>query len=596
MKLILTLPKIILLLTQVPTSFAVSSLSKIADDVASEVKDTNVLDWSNHDVFKTNKLEGDASMNNKSNGLRKFRDLSESIHRKLNDDLIPCNSIMDVMPLATVQAMVTGAFAYKFNAYTAGPPLVEAQLMIGERVPLMEHDVQMMKVCGSCESEGLNGYGCAADDYGYDTLHSGVLLLPVNIDEESSPAEVSIIDTADELQAYFGMRSIAITPKDSAVLLYTPGATVLEFGMFAASMGLVSILPHLTGFGESAKAGNGGGPLIPSVAIKKSKTTATLPLYAKAKSIVDEMSGGMTTVGNEAYFMGYSEGGNSAIAAADGFEKNGITPVKVMAGSAPLMIRSTSMLSLIQSLLVGASDPTSVNPFDVLFMALIGMAVSDTRPGPANFGQGQPFLTEESAQGYAALFTDKDAPAIYEEGNEVYFAYLQTNYLQLISNPNFLSTNFLNFFGFAIGNGDPDPCINVPMEQQVVLEVDKICATLNENDLTDVVINSSYELELCQAEDDTLIVPESVPDASKLKYSVPGGHGEGNDPCSTKFFYGTIFEKPNIREENNPSPTQSPNITEAPKSDKKTKAPKAPKSGKKSKAPKAPKSGKKSKA
>ena len=69
-------------------------------------------------------------------------------------------------------------------------------------------------------------------------------------------------------------------------------------------MGLVSILPHLTGFGESAKAGSGSAPLIPSIVDKKAKTTATLPLYTKAKSIVDEMSGGITTVGNEAYFMG----------------------------------------------------------------------------------------------------------------------------------------------------------------------------------------------------------------------------------------------------------------------------------------------------
>jgi len=451
-------------------------------------------------------------------------------------------------------------------------------------------------VCGSCESEGLNGYGCAADDYGYDTQHSGVLLLPVNIDEESSLVEASIIDTADELQAWIGMRSIVVSPKDSAVILYTNGASVLEFAMFAASMGLVSILPHLTGFGESAKAGSGGVPLVPSIVDKKAKTTATLPLYTKAKSIVDEMSGGITTVGNAAYFMGYSEGGNSAIGAADGFEKNGITPVKVMAGSAPLMIRSTTVMSIIQSLLAAASDPSSVDPFGILYMALVGVAFSDTRPGPANFGQGQPFLNEESTQGYLALFTDKDAPSIGAESKEAYLAYLQTNYLQLISNPNFLSTNFLNFFANAIGNGDPDPCVNVPMEQQVVFEVDKICATLSENDLTDVVRNSSYEIELCQAEDDTLIVPESVPDASKLKYSVPGNHPEGNIPCTTKLFYGTIFEKPKIREENNSSPTQSPNITKAPKSDKKTKAPKAPKSAKISKAPKAPKSGKKSKA
>ena len=55
----------------------------------------------------------------------------------------------------------------------------------------------------------------------------------MNIDGESSQVEASIIDTADELQAWIGMRSIVVSPKDSAVILYTNGASVLEFAMFA---------------------------------------------------------------------------------------------------------------------------------------------------------------------------------------------------------------------------------------------------------------------------------------------------------------------------------------------------------------------------
>ncbi len=64
-----------------------------------------------------------------------------------------------------------------------------------------------------------------------------------------------------------------------------------------ASMGLASISPEKTGYGESYG-------LIPSGLIKKSTTTSLLPLYQKAKSIVALMSGGMTSIGDEAYFMG----------------------------------------------------------------------------------------------------------------------------------------------------------------------------------------------------------------------------------------------------------------------------------------------------
>ena len=66
-------------------------------------------------------------------------------------------------------------------------------------------------------------------------------------------------------------------------------------------MGLVTILPHKMGFGES---NNADIPLVPSIVEKKSVTTAILPLYAKAKSLVDEMTDGMTVIGNDVYFMG----------------------------------------------------------------------------------------------------------------------------------------------------------------------------------------------------------------------------------------------------------------------------------------------------
>ena len=68
-----------------------------------------------------------------------------------------------------------------------------------------------------------------------------------------------------------------------------------------ASMGLVAIIPHKMGFGES---NNADIPLVPSIFVKKSCTTGVLPLYAKAKSLVDEMTDGMTAIGNEVYFMG----------------------------------------------------------------------------------------------------------------------------------------------------------------------------------------------------------------------------------------------------------------------------------------------------
>lgn len=76
----------------------------------------------------------------------------------------------------------------------------------------------------------------------------------------------------------------------------------IPFCYTLASMGLVGVMPQQMGYGESAKVENGA--LVPSILDPKSKTTSTLPLYAKAKSIVAEMSDGRTVVGDEAYFLG----------------------------------------------------------------------------------------------------------------------------------------------------------------------------------------------------------------------------------------------------------------------------------------------------
>ena len=69
----------------------------------------------------------------------------------------------------------------------------------------------------------------------------------------------------------------------------------------------------------------------------------------------------------------YSEGGFSAVAAADGFEKHGITPVKVMSGSAPLKERSATIFGVLSNISTG-QDPSAG-----LFFALGQLPLSDTR-------------------------------------------------------------------------------------------------------------------------------------------------------------------------------------------------------------------------
>ena len=74
------------------------------------------------------------------------------------------------------------------------------------------------------------------------------------------------------------------------------------------------------------------------------------------------------------YYVSYSEGGYTAIAAADGFEKNDITPVKVMAGGAPIKVRTAALLGILKSLAEGALTPNQT-----FFFGVVGVAFSDLR-------------------------------------------------------------------------------------------------------------------------------------------------------------------------------------------------------------------------
>ena len=131
MKLNLTLPKLALLLsTQVASEFvAPESLNDTFEGVG----------ISNLDLKYALSLES----NKNHAGLRNFRNLVEDNTRKVGDESIPCNSVLDIFPVSTVQAALTGVFA---NKLLMDPEILEIQPFISEKIPLLEHNVQMMKV------------------------------------------------------------------------------------------------------------------------------------------------------------------------------------------------------------------------------------------------------------------------------------------------------------------------------------------------------------------------------------------------------------------------------------------------------------------
>ena len=326
----------------------------------------------------------------------------------------------------------------------------------------------------------------------------------------------------------------------------------------------MSIIPAGTGYGESAG-------LVPSDINKKSAVTGSLPLYSYAQSYVSASSGGRTVLLKEAMYMGCSGGGYRSIAAADGMRNHGITPVKAMACSAPLKTRSWTPMGFLRSISLGIAG---LSPLPI---ALATLSISNTRPGVANYNTGQSFLKEAKVESLLTMFQDLDAPSLYLEF-AAWVDYVTNNYPENFQPGElFWSEPLLAFFTTALENNDPDPCVN-NSSLAVDLNVDKTCEAMDENDLTQTVLEADYPIELCHSKTDDLVVIENVPAPEYLKFELDGpGHTSTTAICDALLFGSNEIVKPLIRA----PPTDAP--TKAPKSPKMEKSEKSRKSSKKKK-------------
>ena len=123
MKLSLTVTKLTSLLALVPSAYA------IADESTATNRD------------------------NKPSLRGNFGKLAQDIERKLVDPSTPCNTVIETQSLASIKATLGNLFAsqsteYGFDAAEPlAPAIIEAgKTLVEEKIPLLEHDVQFMKV------------------------------------------------------------------------------------------------------------------------------------------------------------------------------------------------------------------------------------------------------------------------------------------------------------------------------------------------------------------------------------------------------------------------------------------------------------------
>ncbi len=143
------------------------------------------------------------------------------------------------------------------------------------------------------------------------------------------------------------------------------------------------------------------------------------------------------------------------------------------------------------------------------------------------------------------MYRDLNAPS-FLFNNSAWFTHINSTYPEIFNESFFLSDNMTSFFMDALTRKDTDPCINYPDLEKVGM--DKICEAFDENNLTNVLLEADYPVDLCHSKTDALITIENVPDRSILKFELDGpDHGSSTFICDAKLFGSNEIEKPTLR-------------------------------------------------
>jgi len=390
--------------------------------------------------------------------------------------------------------------------------------------------VQIRKVCASClsirednevpedifSSTDFNEF-CGSDVYGANVLHSGIAAFPV----EEKRGTWSIIKTEESIDAFIDLKGLKLSQGNAEIDSLLTSSDGF-FSVVATGLGMMTVAPDMSGYGESA------GTLVTASLNRRAVATASVPLYFKAKSILTSETGGVTDVSNSAVFYGYSEGGYSSPAAADAFNSIGINPIQVYSGGGPIKTGSFGFVGFMGKLISG-----NANPFQSLVVALVAIPLSSTIPGVANYEKGQDMLNLKYKQRIIDMFKDPNVPPFGTEA----FDYWQNEYGDIMSvvfgesmGLDLLNPAMVDLFTTEAQKNNTDPC-SAAGEDLALL-----CEALKDNDLTDLALNADYRINFCHSPDDELVVIENVPDIFKnLKYlsytPSMGGHGAGAFPC-----------------------------------------------------------------
>lgn len=263
----------------------------------------------------------------------------------------------------------------------------------------VNYNVQAIVHCASCENvattallmaEGFGSY-CAERSYGYNVTHSGLLLLPIDVDTNEIIANRKLKGSVfmHSLTTDTSLAPSEVFPQDLAFFLQNAPDPAIAIGslynvlggLFAASSGVVSLIPDYVGFGQSS--------FLTKSLSSKLYRQASIPLWLQAQSVISNMTNDCTQLDNVATVGGYSEGGISSFAVSLALHDLGVEILSCNSGAA-----SFDVVGFLQWHL-REFDQGTMETFVAVVIAYIGVALSSTDPDLANSNVGQDLLLKE---------------------------------------------------------------------------------------------------------------------------------------------------------------------------------------------------------
>jgi hypothetical protein len=375
-------------------------------------------------------------------------------------------------------------------------------------VPALQYGLEVRKLCASCVDVAAydDADVCPATAYGYDTTHSGLLLIPTEEADGAWKAGTSLL----HVHMHGADRTTLSVPSQNVpdLFLNTTSAGDTFMGLvLSATAGVVTIVPDFLGTGEAASGSSDG--LLPSSFVRQGYITSTWPLIAAAQQLVAEESNCTSLVANDVMVTGYSEGGYAATSLLPALDALGYNVVQAFVGAVAARLSSVQIMGTFE----GFSPGGGIDPSLRFILAWLATAYSSTSTDVTSFGAGQDILRAEDRD----RVLDTLATTTEIEG---------LNNLTAPDDPlAYFSDTILAFLQAAVDNNVTEPCNS---DLVVVGETDQFCAALQANDLVDVLESSTVPITLLHSAADELVRFENLPDlsANPLLSYVPlsGGH------------------------------------------------------------------------